>query len=91
MRKVHRKDKDGFYLEDVIIQNDDKLPFDCVDTPLPSGIYLPARFVNGTWVSTLTEEEIVEKSKITSRPSEIEILKKQQADLIFTLMMNGVI
>jgi hypothetical protein len=35
-----------------------------------------------------TKEEINNEK---SQPSELEIIKKQQADLIFSLMMNGVL
>jgi hypothetical protein len=87
---VYRFDKDGFYIEPVTLKEDQEIPANCTDIPLPTVNYKP-KFKDAVWVETLSDEEI-EVLKNTPLPlSPIEELKKQQADLIFELMMNGVI
>lgn len=90
MRQVFRFDANGFLLEPVLVEDDDKTPIDCTDIQPVDGFY-KAQFVNGAWVEGATQEEI---NAIKNEPqplSDIEQMKKQQADLTFTLMLNGVI
>lgn len=57
MKKLHKIDSNGFYLEDVIIEDDKQIPHDCIDTLLPDGFFKP-QYVNGSWVESLTKDNI---------------------------------
>jgi hypothetical protein len=78
MRKVHRFDKDGFYVEDVILEENQPTPSDCTEILMLEGIWLPAKFEGGQWSTTLTQEEIEAKLNYIPPLSEIDLLKKQQ-------------
>ena len=41
MRKVIRIDETGLFIEDVILQNTDEVPTDCIETPCEEGFILP--------------------------------------------------
>ncbi|TWE06395.1 hypothetical protein FB550_102417 [Neobacillus bataviensis] len=77
MRIVHRV-RDGLYIEDVILKDNQDVPTDCVEIHLPDGIYLPANFENGVWETTLTEEEVEALKNPEIPPLEIDTLKKEQ-------------
>jgi hypothetical protein len=90
MKQVYKIDSDGFYLEPVIIEDADTLPDNCVEEFPTKGLY-KHRWNGQEWEEGLTQEEI---QTITNAPqplSELDQLKKQQTDLIFDLMMNGVL
>lgn len=90
MRQVFQFDANGFLLDPMLVGDDDKIPNDCTDIQPADGFY-KAQFVNGTWIEGATQEEI-DTIKNTPQPlSDIDQLRKQQADLTFTLMLNGVI
>lgn len=91
LRKVHRIDSNCLYVEDVILQDNDPVPSDCVEVPMPEGIFLPAKFANGQWSTVATQDQINALMNPVVPPSDIDDLKKQMADLSYTLMMNGVI
>lgn len=57
MRKVYRIDQNGFYLEDVILNDNEPLPSDCIDIHLPDGFHKP-QFVNLQWVESMHQDEI---------------------------------
>lgn len=89
---VYRIDTNGFYLEDVILNENDEIPSDCREDKPQDGLYKIKRNATDTgWEEGATQEEIDTIKNVTHPLSELENLKKQQADLIFTLMMNGVI
>ena len=57
MIKVLKINNDGLYVEDVILQDDEEIPEDCIETPCPDGFYKPKW--NGTeWADGLTQSEI---------------------------------
>lgn len=89
MKQVYRLDSDGFYIEPVVIEPHETLP-DCIEVRPPDGLY-KAQFIEGEWIEGMSQDEIEAIKNTPVEPSEIDILKKQQADLIFELMMNGVI
>jgi hypothetical protein len=90
MKQVIRIDNDGHFLERVILQENEKLPVNCVEKLPPDGLFL-AKWENGDWVENMPVAEIEAKKNTPAQPSEMDLLKKQQADLVFTLMQNGVI
>lgn len=88
MREVYRLDAEGFYKEPVHLKDGEGLPNDCVEDAPDSSLY-KAKRVNGRWENGLTPEEILSLEVV--QPSEMEVLKKQQADLVFELMLKGVL
>lgn len=89
MKKVHLINQEGFYVEDFIIEDNQKVPSDCVEVPVPDGIFLPARFENGEWVSTLSQEEINVKLNPVHEKTELEILKETVDQLVLDNLMRG--
>lgn len=90
MKVVFRYDTNGFYLAPVVLKEHEPIPQDCTEIRPPDGLY-KGKFVGVEWVEGLSQEEI---DSIQNRPqplSELELLKKQQTDLAFELMMKGVI
>lgn len=88
MRQVYKIDAEGYYVEPVIV--DDGTPTDCVEEAPPAGLFRP-KLIDGEWVEGMAPEEI---DKLLNTPiplSEVELLKKQQTDLVFELMMKGVL
>jgi hypothetical protein len=66
MKQVFKFDSDGRYIEPVLLQNDQTIPFDCTNQPPPQPNWKPI-FINGQWIETATEEEknppiIIEKT-----------------------------
>jgi hypothetical protein len=88
MKQVVRIDSDGFYVEPVILEDNDKVPSDCVES-VPPSLY-KARYVDGAWGEGASQVEI---DALTSAPqpiTELETLKRNQElmqqaldDLIF--------
>lgn len=80
MKQVFRIDDQGFFVEPVMIAEDEELPGDCVDEMPPYGLYKP-KYFGGQWVEGATPEEI-EAIKNPSLPkSDIEILKEENEAL----------
>jgi hypothetical protein len=78
MKQVYRFDADGNYLEPVILEDEQEIPFDCTDIELPQPNWKPV--FNGTeWIETATEEEM--NPPVVIVKSDIEILKEQNEDL----------
>jgi len=77
--KVLKIDNDGFFIEDVILEEGQLIPIDCIEMLCPSGFYKP-KWNNIEWVEGLTQEEI---DIIKNRPiekTELEILKAELID-----------
>jgi hypothetical protein len=90
MKQVFRYDENGFYVEPVILQEGEEIPSDCIEKQPQEGLH-KAQLVNGEWVETLSQEEINQLLNAPQPLSELDKLKKDQTDLVFTLMMNGVL
>jgi hypothetical protein len=95
MREVYRKSIDDIYMEPVHISDDESCPIDCVEVhpnhAEKGGHFYKYKWVMDHWEEGLTQAEIDVLKSVPAPVSELENLKKQQADLIFELMMNGVI
>lgn len=89
---AYKYDQNGAWIpgKEIEAQSSNELPVNFTTIPLPQPCWKPY-FLNGKWVEKITQDELKALPSVESRPSELEVLKKQQADLIFTLMMNGVI
>jgi hypothetical protein len=77
MKFVYRIDKDGYYIEPVILKENDNIPSDCIETRPQDGFYKP-QFVNNEWTEGETQEEIDAIKNAPQPLSELEQLKKQQ-------------
>lgn len=85
MRKAIRVNEQGFFLEDVILQDYESTPEDCVDIEVPEGFYYPKwDFVNLQWVEGLSEEEIEEIRNQLIPPNEIDVLGEKIVELELT-------
>jgi hypothetical protein len=76
MKQVVRIDSAGFYVEPVILEDNDKVPSDCV-VEMPPSLY-KAKYVGGKWTEGASQAEI---DALTSAPqpvSELEQLKRNQ-------------
>jgi hypothetical protein len=77
MRQVFRYDTEGFYIEPVILQNDQEIPNDCSDKIPSEGLYKP-QFVDGEWVEGMPQEEVDAIKSILPEPDTLQEIKKQQ-------------
>lgn len=57
MRKVLRIDSNGFFLEDVLLDDEEIIPSNCVEIQCPDGFYKP-KWTGSEWIEGLTKEEI---------------------------------
>lgn len=90
MKQVFKIDSEGFYLEPYIPQPNEVMDFDYVGVMPTEGLY--KHKWNGTeWVEGLSQAEIDTIKNAPQPVSELDQLKKQQADLVFELMMKGVL
>jgi hypothetical protein len=90
MRYVYRYDENGIYIEPVELKDGENIPVDCTEVK-PMDSFFQGKFENGQWVESLTQSEIDELVNAPKPVSEFDELKKQQTDLVFSLVMNGVL
>jgi hypothetical protein len=90
MRHVYRYDENGIYIEPVELKDDENIPVNCTEVK-PMGSFFRGKFENGQWIESLTQSEIDELVNAPKPVTELDELKKQQTDLVFTLLINGVI
>lgn len=57
MKQVYRIDSDGFYIEPVIIEDDQIIPSDCVELRPLDGLF-KGKYTNGEWTEGLSQDEI---------------------------------
>jgi hypothetical protein len=57
LTKVIRIDENGSFVEDIWINSEDPVPYDCIAIEVPEGLYKP-RWLNGEWTEGLSQEEI---------------------------------
>jgi hypothetical protein len=77
VRQVYRIDKEGFFIEPVVLGTDDVFPDDCVETFPTSGMY-KQKWDGTTWVEGLSQTEIDAIKSIPQPVSELDQLKKNQ-------------
>lgn len=95
MKKVIKIDETGLFIEDVLINENEEIPLDCIETPCPNGFYMP-KWNGAKWVEGLTQEEIDELNNQPRELTEIEIqqqiintLGQEIALLKLQFMMGG--
>lgn len=61
MKKALRIDSNRFFVEDVILQDDEATPPDCIETPCPDGFYKPkwdgTQWIEGGSAPVETDEQ----------------------------------
>jgi len=57
MKKVIKINEQGFFLEDVLLDDLDQTPVDCIDEPCPDGFYLP-KWTGTSWIEGKPQAEI---------------------------------
>jgi hypothetical protein len=75
-----------------------EVPDDCIEVKPPDGLYWPVKWDGIEWATTLTQEEINQiKANAPVQPpsndelqTEIKKLKSQNAEILFKLVMNGI-
>jgi hypothetical protein len=81
VKQVFKIDDQGFYVEPVIIGDDEELGENLIETPIPEGFYRP-KWNGNEWVEGLTSEEIEAlKQQHQPQPSELDLLKQENAEL----------
>ncbi|EHI98056.1 hypothetical protein CDLVIII_1357 [Clostridium sp. DL-VIII] len=74
MRKVLKIDDNGFFIEDVLLENKEITPDDCIEINCPVGFYKP-KWDGDKWVEGLTKEELNVIKNKTIQPTQEEILR----------------
>ncbi len=101
-RQVYKIDE-NCYLQEILVKDFDEegncpeeLAEDIIAVDPPNGLY-SARWTGTEWIEGLTQEEIDEINNVPQEPTEVEMLRLEQAqanaeiiDLIMALMMGGV-
>lgn len=89
MKQVYRYDKDGRYLEPILLESEEPTPNNCTDIPIPQPNWKPV-FDGVKWVETATDEE--KNPPVIPQPSvEDKLVQMEQdvADLWYVTMMGG--
>jgi len=69
-------DSNGLFIEDVIIDENEVVPGDCIEIPCPPGFYHP-KWDGKNWVEGLSQTEIDAIENTVQPKTEIEILQEQ--------------
>ncbi|KXZ22306.1 hypothetical protein AXI58_09960 [Bacillus nakamurai] len=90
--QVYKYDENYIYEFPVVLEDDSPLPDHCTTIPPSDGLYIP-KFNTKTkkWVESASEEYIDSLKPLDPEPSETEKLKKVVSDVIYQLMMEGVL
>jgi len=73
MRKVLKIDINGYFIEDVVLQDNETTPSGCIETPCPDGFYKP-KWDGSKWIEGLTQAEIDTLNNQPLEPSEADRL-----------------
>jgi len=86
MKRVSQINSEGYFIEDVILNDDDFLPENCIVTICPNGLYKPKWGGTG-WVEGLTQEEIdaIKNTPLPTNP--LEVLQ-EKLDLANTELLS---
>ncbi|MCM3663445.1 hypothetical protein M3204_03450 [Mesobacillus subterraneus] len=80
MIQVNKINEDGYILEPVVVNEMDVLQADLISLPVPDGLYIP-KWQNRAWVEGATEEYKFSVDNPKKEPSELETLRKVNAEL----------
>lgn len=82
MKKVLKIDNQGYFIEDVILENE-LVPSDCIDIQCLDGFYKP-KWNGSEWIEGLTQTEIDALKNVSIEKTEMEILKETLDTLVLT-------
>jgi hypothetical protein len=85
MKKVLKIDNSGLFIEDVLIEDDEITPSDCIETECPNGFYKP-KWNGAQWAEGLTQAEI-DAIKNTPIPKTDEEKLKTRIDAVENALM----
>jgi len=86
MKKVLKIDSNGYFLEDVLLEDTEITPLDCTEVVCAEGFYKP-RLVGCEWVEGLTQPEMdTIKATIQQKPTELDRL--EAIEMVLTAMMG---
>lgn len=80
MKQLFKIDENGFYIEPVILQNNEEPPAYTIEEPILNGFYSP-KWNGVEWVEGLTQTEINTKLNAPKPLSETELLQEQIATM----------
>ena len=75
MIKVMRINQEGYFVEDVLLEDWEETSEGLVSLEVPAGLYLP-RYVAGEWVEGKSQEEIDAIRNVVAPKTDIELLKE---------------
>jgi hypothetical protein len=94
MRRMYKIDENNLYVEDVFFDdtsNDSPAPENYIELQPPTNLIMKKWDQSSlNWVEGATQEYI-DSLNVPPPKTEIEQLQEQQADLIYQLMMEGVL
>jgi hypothetical protein len=76
MKQVIKIDTNGLFVGDVILEDADIMPNDCIEIPCPEGFYKP-KWDGTQWVEGMSQTDI----DILSKATQISDIKSQLANL----------
>jgi hypothetical protein len=85
MKQVIRFDKDGFYVEPVLLQDKEEIPSDCTEV-IPTGSFVSGQFVDGQWIEGASQEEIDAIKNVPQLPSDEERIAALEEALLLLMM-----
>lgn len=86
MKQVLKIDSEGYFLEDVILEDSDVTPINCIETLCQGGFFKPQW--NGVeWIEGLTQEEIDAIINTPIPKTEVEINTERIESMENALMM----
>jgi len=87
MKKVIRIDQNGYFVEDVLLEDWEETSEGLVSLEVPAGLYLP-RYVAGEWVEGKSQEEIDAIRNVVAPKTEFELLQEESAKLKNELLVT---
>jgi len=87
VKKVLRIDRQGFFMEDVVLEDGEITPQDCIELECPNGFQKP-RWKGRGWVEGLTVQEIEEIKNKPIPKTELEILKETVEELVLSNLLG---
>lgn len=79
MKQVYRYDAEGFFVGVELINSE--IPSNCTEIKPIDGLF-KAKFVNGNWIESMTQNVIDEALNKPNQPTEIELLREQNTELL---------
>lgn len=87
MKQVYKFDKNGAYVEPVLIADNAPVPSNCTTLPLPQPNWKPV-FKNGAWVETAAGNPPLPAPQPPVEEKLVQ-MEKDVADLWYAAMMGG--